>query len=65
MQFLYVTDEALKDKLLNNGCSLLQEINSVNMMWVFEADLNLLSLGLPEYSDKNKCVLQDRLTMFF
>lgn len=63
MSFLYVTDENIKNYLLEKQCKLLQEYNSGKKTWVFEYSPSLFNIS-DNSEIGSKCYISDKLTMF-
>jgi hypothetical protein len=69
MNYLYVTDAKLKDKLLNQQYELLQELNNINQtIWIFALNPDGFTFNLKEFEalpNNGKCFISDKLMMCF
>ena len=69
MNYLYVTDAKLKDKLLSQQYEILQELNNTNQtIWIFALNPDGFTFNLKEFealSNNDKCFISDKLMMCF
>lgn len=66
IMYLNVIDESLADKLMSQGCKLLNSINSGGIrMWTFEYEPRLFCLDFEDKQVSKKCFLSDTLKMTF
>lgn len=60
--FVYITDEKLKDKLIEQGFEPLYKSNSEKDIWIFARNEGILGHLMFDKENKDKFITSDRMT---